>query len=208
MCSSEKEEKTPADEISEAMNELQDELKKAGKDAEGNVEDAMNSVNEAVNQLKKDGKVVEPVNFRVLKTGIPETFLGMDRTKNEGETTGAMGFKVSTAKASYKDGDKRVDIEIIDVGGIGMAAMGMAAWSMAEIDKESDGGYERTTTFEGHKAYEKCRNERCEFSTWLNQRIIFNVKSYNVEMDDIKKGVKKDVNLDDLMEKVAAESDS
>ena len=28
------EEKTPADEISEAMNELQDELKKAGKDAE------------------------------------------------------------------------------------------------------------------------------------------------------------------------------
>ena len=60
----------------------------------------------------------------------------MERTKNEGETTGAMGFKVSTAKASFKDGDKRIEIEIIDVGGIGMAAMGMAAWSMAEIDKE------------------------------------------------------------------------
>jgi len=139
-CSSEKEEKTPTDEISEAMNELQEELKKAGNDAQGGVEDAMNSVNEAMEQMKKDGKVVEPVNFRVLKTGIPETFLGMERTKNEGETTGTIGFKVSTAKASYKDGDKRVDIEIIDVGGIGMAAMGMAAWSMAEIDKESDGG--------------------------------------------------------------------
>ena len=206
MCSSEKEEKTPADEFTEAMDDLQKDLKKAGNDAQGGIADAMNSVNEAMEDLKKDGKVVEPVNFRVLKTGIPETFLGMERTKNEGETTGAMGFKVSTAKASFRDGDKRVEVEIIDVGGIGMAAMGMAAWSMAEIDKESDKGYERTTTFNGHKAYEKCNGSRCEFSTWLDQRIIFNVKGYNVEMDDIKKGIKKDVDLDDLMDKVADES--
>ena len=206
MCSTETEEKTATDEISEAMNELQEELKKAGNDAQGSVSDALNKVEDAVDELKKDNKVIEPVNFRVLKSGIPETFLGMERTKNEGETAGTMGFKISTAKATFEDGDRRIDIEIIDVGGIGMAAMGMAAWSMAEIDKESDEGYERTTTFEGHKAFEKCRNNRCEFSTWMNQRIIFNVKSNNVEMDDIKKGIKKDVNLDDLMENVADES--
>ncbi len=206
MCSSKTKEEKAAEEVGEAMNELQEELKKAGNDADGSLSDAMDKVGEAMDQLKNDGKVVEPVNFRVLKEGIPETFLGMERTKNEGETTGAMGFKISTAKASFKEGDKRIDVEIVDVGGIGMAAMGMAAWSMAEIDKESDNGYERTTTFEGHKAFEKCSGNRCEFSTWMNQRIIFNVKGYNVEMDDIKKGIKKDVDLDNLMEKVADES--
>lgn len=206
MCSSEKKEKTPDEEIDEAMEELKKDLKEAGNDAESGISDAMNSVTEAMEQLKNDNKIVEPVNFRVLKSGIPETFLGMERTKNEGETTGAMGFKVSTAKATFKDGDRRVEIEIIDVGGIGMAAMGMAGWSMAEIDKESDDGFERTTTFEGHKAYEKCRNERCEFSTWMNQRIIFNVKGYNVDMDELKKGVRKDLDLDDLMENVANEN--
>ncbi len=205
-CSTETKEEKAADEISDAMNELQDELKKAGNDVDGSVSDAMDKVGDAMEQLKKEGKVVEPVNFRILKEGIPETFMGMERTKNEGETAGAMGFKVSTAKATFKEGDKKVDIEIIDVGGLGMAAMGMAAWAMAEIDKESEDGFERTTTFEGHKAFEKCNGTRCEFSSWMSQRIIFNIKSNNVGIDEMKKGLKKDVDLDALMRKVAAET--
>ena len=205
MCSTETEEKTATEEISEAMDELQKELKKAGSDAQSSVSEALSKVEDAMKELKKDGKVVEPVNFRVLKSGIPETFLGMERTNYEGETAGAMGFKISTAKATFQDGDRRVDIEIIDVGGIGMAAMGMAVWSLAEIDKESDEGFERTTTYEGYKAFEKCRNDKCEFSTWMNQRIIFSVKSKNVGMDDIKRGLKRDVDLEDLMEDVADE---
>jgi len=40
----------------------------------------------------------------------------------------------------------------------------------------------------------------------MNQRIIFNVKGYKVDMDELKKGVKNDVDLDDLMENVADES--
>lgn len=205
MCSTKTEEEKAADKMNEAIDEMQENMTDAAKNAEGNYSDAVNQMNEAMEQMKQDGKVVEPVNFRILKEGIPETFLGMKRTKNEGETTGAMGFKVSTAKASFSDGDKSVEIEVIDVGGIGMAAMGMAAWSMAEIDKEYEGGFERTTTFEGHKAFEKCNGDRCEFSSWLNQRIIFNVKSDNVGIDDLKKGVKKDVDLNGLMKKVAAE---
>ena len=203
MCSTKTKEEKAADKMNEAIDELQKDLTNAGNNAEGGYTDAVNKMSEAMEQLKNDGKVVEPVNFRILKEGIPETFLGMERTKNEGETTGAMGFKVSTAKASFRDGDKSVDIEIIDVGGIGMAAMGMAAWAMADIDKETENGFERTTTFEGHKAFEKCNDDRCELSTWMNQRIIFNVKSYNLNIDDLKKGVKKDVDLKGLMNKVA-----
>ncbi len=203
-CSSEKpKEQTAADKINEAMDEMQKEMTNTAKSAEGTYSDAMNKMNEAMEQLKSDGKVVEPVNFRVLKEGVPETFLGMERTKNEGETSGALGFKVSTAKAAFRDGDKSVNIEIVDVGGIGMGAMSMAAWAMAEIDRETEDGYERTTTFEGHKAFEKCRNGRCELSVWLSQRIIFKAEGSNVSMDDLKKGVKKDVNLNKLISKVA-----
>ena len=203
-CSSEKkEEKSATDKMNEAIDEVQKEMTNTAENVEGSYQDAVNKMNEAMEQLKSDGKVVEPVNFRVLKEGVPETFLGMKRTKNEGETSGTMGFKVSTAKAAFEEGDKYVEIEIIDVGGIGMAAMGMAAWAMAEIDKETEDGFERTTKFEGHKAFEKCRDGRCEFSTWLNQRVIFNVRGTNVSIDDLKKGVKNDVNLSRLISKVA-----
>lgn len=37
----------------------------------------------------------------------------------------------------------------------GLAGMTAFAWSWAEIDKESDDGFERTFEYKGHKAYEK-----------------------------------------------------
>ena len=81
MCSTETEEKTVTDEFSEAMDDLRKELKKASNDPQGSVSDALNKVVDAMEGLKKDSKVVEPVNFRILKSAIPETFLGMERSK-------------------------------------------------------------------------------------------------------------------------------
>lgn len=35
------------------------------------------------------------------------------------------------------------------------ALIGVAAWSMIDRDKETENGYEKTTTYKGNKAYEK-----------------------------------------------------
>lgn len=142
----------------------------------------------------EEGGTVEMVNFRELKALLPEKLSGMERTNSSGETGGAMGFSISKAEGRYEDGDKQIDVEIIDVGGMSMALMGMAAWAMAEYDRETDDGYERTTTFDGHKAYEKydSRSQRAEKGVIVANRIIVTAKGRNVNMED----------LDDLLDEI------
>ena len=77
-----------------------------------------------------------------------------------GEKSAAMGFGASQAEGKYKGGgEARLKIKIVDTagfGGIALAAFGLAAM---EVDKETDDGYERTTTLGGNKAFEKYNNK-------------------------------------------------
>lgn len=67
-----------------------------------------------------------------------------------------MGISASKAEAVYEDGKGgRMKLAITDAGTLtGLAAVAVA-WINVEIDKEGDSGYERTTTIEGRKAYER-----------------------------------------------------
>jgi hypothetical protein len=99
---------------------------------------------------------VEPVDFRDLKALLPESLAGLKRRSSEGSRTKVMGVAASTAEAVYEDGKGgRMKVTITDAGTLtGLAAVAVA-WINVEIDKEGDSGYERTTTIEGRKAYER-----------------------------------------------------
>ncbi|MBK8322829.1 MAG: hypothetical protein IPL06_08840 [Betaproteobacteria bacterium] len=99
---------------------------------------------------------VEPVDFRTLKDLLPESLAGLKRVSSEGSRTKVMGIAASTAEAVYQDGKGgRMKVAITDAGTLtGLAAVAVA-WINVEIDKEGDSGYERTTTIEGRKAYER-----------------------------------------------------
>jgi len=148
-----------------------------------------------------DKKTVDPVDFRDLKALLPETTANLKRTEATGEKTGAMGFTVSMAKGQYSgEGDASVSIEIVDTGGIaGMATMAMAAWTMADIDKETTTGYEKTTKIEGFKAFEKYDNEGKdgEINVLVADRFVVNVHGNNVTVDQMKESL-KDINLGKL----------
>ena len=58
-------------------------------------------------RCKGDGEAKEVVNFRDLKSLMPEKMLGMERTDFSGEKAGAFGFNVSKAEAEYRDEDKK-----------------------------------------------------------------------------------------------------
>lgn len=148
-----------------------------------------------------DKKAVDPVDFRDLKALLPETTADLKRTEATGEKTGAMGFTVSMAKGRYSgDGDASISIEIVDTGGIaGMATMAMAAWTMADIDKETTTGYEKTTKIEGFKAFEKYDNEGKdgEINVLVADRFVVNVHGNNVSVDQMKESL-KDIDLGKL----------
>ncbi|MGQ0702635.1 MAG: hypothetical protein ACT4PM_05830, partial [Gemmatimonadales bacterium] len=101
-------------------------------------------------------KAEEPVDFRTLKELLPEDLPGMNRTSAEGEKAGAMGFVASHAEGRYQaDGGGNITVKITDVGAMaGMAAFATFAWATAEIDRETESGYERTVSTKGYKGYE------------------------------------------------------
>ncbi|MCF0053150.1 hypothetical protein MUK70_20555 [Dyadobacter chenwenxiniae] len=139
-------------------------------------------------------EAVDPIDFRKLKELMPEKIGGMSRTEATGEKSGAMGFTVSTARAKYKgDGDANLDIEIVDTGGIaGVSTMALAGWSMAEIDKETTTGYEKTTKIDGYKAFEKYDNEgkNGELNVLVADRFVVNVQGDHITVDQLKDALK------------------
>lgn len=194
-----------AEELGESIDKLGESLGDVGENIGENVSD---NVNDAVKQLgdalgglakNKDGETVEPVSHRKLKDFAPEKMMGMERTDYEGQTSGAFGVKVSTSESTYKEGDQRMELKIVDTGGLGMALMGMAAWSTIEVDKESSRGYERTTTIDGNKAFEKYDSNRKkgELAMIVDDRFVVTMEFRNMDMDDVKSAIKK-LDLDDL----------
>ncbi len=176
-------------------------LSSCGGDKEEEKKDPENPF-EALQQIAEEAKdnankkPVDPVDFRELKAMLPEKLLGLERTETSGEKSGAMGFTISNAKAEYenKDDNSSIHIEIMDTGGIaGVATMALAAWTMADIDKETSNGYEKTTEIDGHKAYEKYNNQdkSGELNVMVARRFIINVNVNNLSSDQMKDIISK-----------------
>jgi len=210
------EEEKRQEELEESLEKLGENIEKAATDfadnVEGNVNDVVKSVEDAFSDVDVDiDKSKKAVSFRQLKELLPEKLAGLSRVRHKGSSNGIAGFRASIAEAEYEEDDQSVDINIIDVGGVGMALMSMAAWSKFEVDEESDDGYKRTTTFDKHKAMEQCRrnNKRCSLSLLAFDRFIITLEGRNIDMDDLKKMVRK-MDLDRLvrMAKDAEKEDS
>ncbi len=163
-----------------------------------NLQEAMDQVQKSMKDAGMQQK--EPVNFRELQKMTPEKLDGMERVSKSGETAGALGMKISTSEAKYKDDDgNTIEVKIVDTGGFAMGLMGMAAWSAATIDKEDENGYERTSTLDGYKCFEKCRNRNnsCEISVIADNRYVVTASCNNCGMDKLKSTV-KEMGLEDM----------
>lgn len=177
-----------------------------GKDKEEQKEEEPQNAVEAIQQMAKraeemqNKEPVDPIDFRKLKELLPGKAGGLERTEATGEKSGAMGFSISQAEGKYREGDSNIEVQILDTGGVGgMALMGLAAWTMAEVDKETATGYEKTTRINGKKAFEKYDNEGKdgELNVIVGNRFIVNVKGRNVSMDQLKDTL-DDLDLDKL----------
>ncbi len=101
------------------------------------------------------------VDFRQLKALLPETVAGCKRTSAKGEKNSAMGISTASARGEYAgDNDKSFTVELTDMGGMGgMAALAQMGFNAAEIDSETDTGYEKTYTHKGIKVREQYDTE-------------------------------------------------
>jgi hypothetical protein len=142
----------------------------------------------------EEGKKYDVVDFRELKALLPEAIGNLKRKNAEGEKSGAMGFTISKAEADYNNEDysQSIKIEITDLtGASGFAGLAAWGWAMADIDKETETGYEKTTKYKGHKAFEKYNNQDQygSIEVLVSGRFMVSVNGNNVPMTVIKSAI-------------------
>jgi len=128
-----------------------------GEQSPANMEDMMKAMGAIMSGGTNAAAVVD---FRELKALLPAALDGMKRTNASGEKSGAMGMTVAFAEGTYEaDAGGSITIKISDNGGLGgFMAFAQASWAASEIDRESDTGFERTTTYGQNKAHEEYDN--------------------------------------------------
>jgi hypothetical protein len=175
------------------MEQAAKQMEEAGKQLSQGAEQGAQNMADALKQMGEaasDGKAVEPVNFRDLKALLPEDLPGLKRTDARGEKTSAFGVNVSEAEGRYESEDgKSVEIKIMDFGSMsGFVGMTATAWAFADVDRETDSGYERTTTYNGYKAFEKYDNsdQSGEIQVIVAKRFLVTTQGNNIAMDAIK----------------------
>lgn len=177
----------PAARVEQAAKQLGDAARQGDVHQAG---EAMKQMGQALSGSVR----VEPVDFRTLKGLLPESIAGLKRVSSEGSRTNVVGIASSKAEAAYEDGKGgRIVLEITDVGTLsGVTAMAFA-WVSVEIDKEGTSGYERTTTVNGRKAYERYDNatRTGELDVIVAGRFIVGAKATGVETGTFKEAVAK-----------------
>jgi len=137
---------------------------------------------------------VSVTDFRELKALLPPELPGLKRTSASGEKSGALGMTVSFGEGRYEGANNAyITIKITDMGGTGFASMMAAGWMMQEIDRESDTGYERTTTIAGHKAMEKFNTQynNGSIEVMVGSRFLVEVEGSKVKPQDLQQAVGK-----------------
>jgi hypothetical protein len=146
---------TPMGRLQQLGESLEESAKKmeAAKQS-GNSEAQVAAAMEGLGALFGGGRRVEPVDVSALKPFVPETFAGLPRRSSSAEKTGLAGLMVSRAEASYGEGTRTVNLEVVDSGGA-IGLMCLASWMNILGDKEDDQGSELTTKVGNRLVHER-----------------------------------------------------
>lgn len=139
------------------------------------------------------GKEITSVAGATLKALLPETLAGMKRTSATAEKNQMMGVDMSHAEGEYEGQEgTSISLQITDVGNLsGPMKMGMTGWTLAQYDRQTDTGYEKTSTYSGFKGVEEYDNESKSgtIRVFVPERFIVELNGNGVTMDTLKQAL-------------------
>ena len=130
-----------------------------------------------------------PVSPAELKALLPATLAGLERGDWESSGGTAVGVSLSSAKAHYGDGDRRIELEITDPGTLaGVAAM---VGQLATGERESEGRTERRYRQGRHMVQEVAdrRSGHTEYTLTLDSGLVVEAQGHGVDMTVLKGAV-------------------
>ncbi|WP_254063330.1 Yip1 family protein [Rhodanobacter sp. L36] len=125
-----------------------------------------------------------------IKTFLPDSLGDLKRTSISAQRNGAMGMQVADATAEYSNGSQHITLEVTDTGGA-KGLMAMAAAMAPEEEKETDHGYEKTYTADGHMVHEEwdSQSKSGEYSVVLGKRFTVKANGNSDSIDQLKRAV-------------------
>ena len=153
-------------------------LEKAAKQIEQSATDGNGNINITAN--------ANPVDVEKIKALLPERMGAYTRT--EISTGGAAGM--GGANATYENGDKRLEVSVVDMGGMG-ALGGLAGAFSANSTTENADGYERMHTVDGRMTVEKLSKsgKTASYGVLVANRFMLSVDGTNVSAEEVKDAV-------------------
>ena len=154
----------------------------------------LNKMQNAAADMQKQTEELQkltPLSLDQLKALVPETLMGVQRSKYN--TTSAMGTGVATAEYKMNDSTD-VKLTVYDCAGPGGAGIySMQYLGMYNVQSESDEEYTKTIDFMGGKAFEHCRKTRqeCTITYFTGSRFLVSLEGNNVGADDLKKAAQE-----------------
>ena len=126
-------------------------------------------------------KPVDPVSFNALLPLLPAAPAGFTAEEPRGETTAAMGFKISEAERRYTKGDESLHVKIVD--GAYNSFIYAGVMMAAQFSHESTEGYEKGVTIDGNPGVEKWSksDKRGELTVVVGKRFLVTIDASPVE---------------------------
>jgi hypothetical protein len=165
-----------------------------GKELSKNPIAALGQIQEAVQKAEKaakesqDMKAVEPVHFSKLIELLPKAPAGFTADgEPRGETTNAMGFKVSMAEQGFSAEGKSLQVKITD--GAFNAPLYTVITMAAQFARESTDGYEKGITLDGNPGVEKWRKDGgdAELNVVVGKRFFVEVQGSGITPELVRK---------------------
>ena len=131
-----------------------------------------------------------PIAAQELKAMLPEALGDLKRESIEAQSGAAMGLGGSSAKAAYASGERRVQLSITDLGGIGGVAA-MAGWAQMTVDRETASQIEKVYKDGARTVREEYNKDGShgEYTTILGNGVVVEASGDKVDMPTLKKGV-------------------
>ena len=175
------------DDFAKKMEDAGKKMEAAQKSGDANkqMEAAMGALGTAIS----GGKGVDPVQIDVLKPFVPEKFAGLPRADLRTERGGVAGLTVAKAEGEYREGDKRVELEVTDTGGAA-GLMGMVGWLGVTGEKE-DANRRESTRKEGARIVHEQEDKRGghnQYTVVLANRFVVSAQG-NADLGSLKSAV-------------------
>jgi len=158
-----------------------------GKELSKNPLVAINQISEAAKKAAdaakeaSEMKPVDPVSFNALLPLLPPAPAGFKAEEPRGETTAAMGFKISEVEQRYTKDEQSLHVKIVDGAYNSFIYAGVTL--AAQFSHESTEGYEKGVTIAGNPGVEKWSksDKRGELAIVVGKRFLVTIDASPVD---------------------------